>query len=147
MSALVGRLVRQGRNRDEAGSVVIEWILGICLLLLPMAGLLSLPAWVERQNMARLGAQEAARAVALADDTAAGTAEGSTLVDEIARNHGIDPSTVSVSYTGSTSRGGSVSATVSVQLPALNLPGLGSLGSVTWSTSHTEQVDQYRGFS
>jgi Flp pilus assembly protein TadG len=127
--------------------VVIEWILGICLLVLPVAGLMSFPAWVERQNMARLGAQEAARAVALADDTDSGTAEGTRLVDEIARNHGVDPSTVSVSYAGSTSRGGSVSATVSVQMPALSLPGLGSVGSVTWSTSHTERVDQYRGFS
>jgi Flp pilus assembly protein TadG len=147
LNALVRSLFRQLRHRDESGSVVVEWILGICLLLLPTAGLLSFPAWVERQNMARLGAQEAARAVALADDTAAGTAEGSTLVDEIARNHGIDPATVSVSYAGTTSRGGSVSATVSVQLPALTLPGLGSVGSVTWSTSHTERVDQYRGFN
>lgn len=143
MTALVKRL----KARDEAGSVVVEWILGVCLIVLPVAGLMSFPAWVERQNMARLGAQEAARAVALADDTGAGSADGSRLVDEIARNHGIDPSTVSVSYAGSTSRGGSVTATVTVQLPALSLPGLGSLGSVTWSTSHDELVDQYRGFS
>jgi Flp pilus assembly protein TadG len=143
----VSALLRRVRHRDESGAVVVEWILGIGLLVFPMAGLMSFPAWVERQNMGHLGAQEAARAVALADDTDAGTAEGTRLVEEIARNHGVDPSTVSVSFSGSTTRGGSVSATVSVEMPALSLPGLGSVGAVTWSTTHTENVDNYRGFS
>jgi len=135
---------RSPRRSDEAGAVVIEWVLAVGLLLLPMLGLFSFPAWVERQNMARLAAQEASRAVAVASDTDSGTARGNQLVDEIARNHGVDPATVSVSYEGQTTPGGTVSATVTVQMPALNLPGLGTVGSVAYSARHQELVDMYR---
>jgi hypothetical protein len=120
--------------RDEAGTAILEWMIGIGLLLMPTMGLVSMSSWLERQNMARAG------------DPAAGMAEGDRLVAEIAENHGVDAATVSVAYTGSTDRGGTVVATVSVVMPALTFPGLGAVGSVTWSTSHSERVDQYRGF-
>jgi Flp pilus assembly protein TadG len=117
-------------------------------LLIP-AGLLvvSFPRWSERQNMASVAAAEASRAVAVASDTDAGIANARNLVAEIAANHGVDPATVSVSFTGSTTRGGTVTATVAVDLPALSVPPVGSVGSVRWSTSHSEAVDQYRGFA
>ncbi|MFN2607486.1 MAG: hypothetical protein ABR511_06260 [Acidimicrobiales bacterium] len=139
---------RPRRGRGEAGFIAAEWALAVGLLLLP-AGLLvvSFPRWSERQNMARVAAAEASRAVAVANDTDAGVADARSLVAEIARNHGVDPADVAVSFTGTTTRGGSVQATVSVQLPALSVPAIGSLGSVRWSTSHTEAVDQYRGFA
>lgn len=132
--------------RDESGTAILEWMIGIGLLLLPTMGLVSMSSWLERQNMARAAAHEAARVTALAADVDAGMAEGTRLVAEIAENHGVDASTVSVAYTGSTDRGGTVVATVSVVMPALTFPGLGAVGSVTWSTSHSERVDQYRGF-
>ncbi|MDQ3974198.1 MAG: hypothetical protein M3276_07670 [Actinomycetota bacterium] len=37
------------------------------------------------------------------------------------------------------------SPTVAVAFP-LKMPGLGSVQSFTWEISHSEQVDQYRGF-
>ena len=132
--------------RNEAGTAILEWMVGIGLLLLPTMGLVSMSSWLERQNMARAAAHEAARATALAADPDAGMAEGDRLVAEIAENHGVDASTVSVAYAGSTDRGGTVVATVSVVMPALAFPGLGAVGAVTWSTSHSERVDQYRGF-
>ena len=134
--------------RGESGFVAVEWVVAVGFLLFPTVLLvLSFPAWVERQGMARVAAQEAARAVALSNDTESGAEAGRGLADEIARNHGVDPSTVGVSYQGTTRRGGSVTATVAVRLPALTIPGLGSLGSVTWSTRHTELVDRYRPFT
>ena len=135
-------------GRGEGGFVAAEWALAIGLLLLPACLLVvSFPQWSERQNMAKVAAAEASRAVAVANDTDAGEAVGRDLVAEIARNHGVDPATVSVSFAGSTTRGGTVTATVSVQLPALWVPGTDGVGSVRWTTSHSEAVDQYRGFT
>ncbi len=125
-----------------------EWAIGIGLLFLPAALLVaSFPRWSQRQNMAKVAAAEASRTVAVANDTDTGIAQAQALVGEIAANHGVDPATVSVSFTGSTTRGGSVTATVSVDLPALSVPPVGTLGSVRWSTSHSELVDQFRGFA
>ena len=133
--------------KGEEGFAAVEWVAAVGLLLVPVVFLvLSSPLWVERQSMAQVAAQEAARAVAVANDTDSGTEAGTTLVQEIARHHGVDPSEVSVSYAGSTTRGSAVTATVAVTLPALSFPGLGSLGSVRWSTRHSELVDQYRSF-
>lgn len=138
---------RRLRPRGQDGFAAVEWVAAVGLLLVPVIFLvLSFPLWVERQSMAKVAAQEAARAVAVAHDTASGTEAGMSLVQEIARNHGVDPSDVSVTYAGSTSRGSAVTATVAVTLPALSFPGLGSLGSVRWSTRHSELVDQYRSF-
>ena len=141
------RTHRQLPQRGEEGFAAVEWVAAVALLLVPVIFLvLSFPLWVERQSMAKVAAQEAARAVVVANDTDSGTEAGTTLVQEIARNHGVDPSEVSVSYDGSTTRGSAVTATVGVTLPALSFPGLGSLGSVRWSTRHSELVDQYRSF-
>ncbi len=134
-------------RRDEAGMVVAEFTVVVGMILFPvMILVLSFPVWVERQSMARVAAQEAARTVALADDTDAGVAAAEQLVAEIATNHGVDPSAMTVTFTGSASRGSNVTATVDVDFPPLSLPLLGGVGSVHWSTSHTERVDDYRGF-
>jgi len=142
------RTASNHRGGGEGGFIAAEWALAICVLLVP-AGLLavSFPRWSERQNMAEVAAAEASRTVAVANDTDAGMAAARTLVAEIAANHGVDPAAVSVSFTGTTTRGGTVTATVNVDLPALSVPAVGSVGSFAWSTSHTEAVDRYRGFT
>lgn len=131
-------------RRDQRGAVMIEWMLAFGLILIPALGVASLPAWLQRTNMAHVAALEAARAVVVAPDPATGADRGRELVAEIAANHGVDPSTVTVSFSGSTDPGGSVRVEVTVQLPALAIPLLGSVGSKQWSTSHTELVDVYR---
>ncbi|MDQ6724977.1 MAG: hypothetical protein M3066_02205 [Actinomycetota bacterium] len=142
------RIASRLRGRGEGGFIVAEWAMAVGFLLLPACLLVvSFPRWSERQNMAETAAAEASRVVAIANDTDSGIANARTLVVEIAANHGVDPATVSVSFTGRTTRGGVVTASVSVDLPALSVPGVGSLGSVHWSTSHSEAVDQYRGFA
>lgn len=134
-------------RRDERGMVVAEFAVVVGMILFPvMILVLSFPVWVERQSMARVAAQEAARTVALADDTDAGVGAAEQLVAEIATNHGVDSSAMTVTFSGSATRGSSVTATVDVEFPPLSLPLLGGVGSVSWSTSHTERVDDYRGF-
>jgi predicted amino acid dehydrogenase len=101
---------------------------------------MSFAPWVERQMMAREIARDTARSAAIA-----ASVEGvGVIVEQTARNYGIDPADVTVRVEGDTGRGGLVTATVSVRMPAIEIPGLGGLGTVVWTVHHTEQVDLYR---
>lgn len=135
-------------HRGDRGSAVIEWPLTIALLLLPVGLMvLTFPTWTERQTVARSAAQESARIVVLADSFEEGVADAREAVTQTAINFGVDPSTVHVTFAGDWGRGGSITATVTVTMPAVQLPGLGNVGSWTWSASHTERVDDYRSLS
>lgn len=125
----------------------IEFALGVGLLLLPVAVLvLTFPMWAERQSLARLAAQEAARTVVVAGDPAGGHAAGTALAHRIAANHGAPDAITAVSYEGAPVRGGSVTAVVTVAVPVPDLPVFGAVADVAWTTRHTERVDPYRGF-
>lgn len=131
----------------DDGAVPIEFALATGLLLIPVAALiLVFPNWAERQSMARVAAQEAARAVALDGDWERGTASGTALARQTATNHGLDPGEVTVSFAGSLERGADVTATVTVSIPAVVIPGIGDAGSFDWTVSHSELVDPYRSF-
>lgn len=132
---------------EERGGVPIEFALGVGVLLLPVAILvLTFPTWVERQSLARLAAQEAARTVVLAHDYTAGVAAGAELAQQVAVNHGLAADELQVAFTGSLQRGATVTAIVTVRIPAAAFPGIGSVGAMSWTTSHTEHVDRYRSF-
>lgn len=133
-------------SRDAAaGSVPIEFALGVGVLVLPVALLvLTLPQWAERQSAARLAAREAARAVVLADTGPAGVAAGHDAAARVAANHGIDPSDFTVAFTGAVVRGEAVTASVTARFPATAFPGLADVAAFTWTATHTEQVDHYR---
>ena len=139
---------RQDPSR-EGGYVAAELALGIGLLLFPVALLvLTLPTWSERQTTARSIAREVSRVVAVAGvcdrERAAETGH------DMARNLGLAPSDVDVQLDcvpgGRLSRGGSVRASVTVGVPAVTLPGIGSVGAWSWTAHHSEPVDQYRSF-
>jgi len=125
----------------ERGSIPVEFAAAVGLLLIPAVILvLSFAPWVERQMMAREIARDAARSVALA----AAMVDISAGADQTARNYGVDPGDVQVLVDGDLGRGGLVTATVTVHMPAIDIPGIGGLGSVAWNVHHTEQVDLYR---
>lgn len=129
----------------EAGHVALEFALAIGLLVFPVTILVaSLPTWIERQSAARVAAQEAAREVVLADSWDEGTDRGKAVAEQVAANHAIG--TVSVAFSGSLERGGQVSASVTVKMPAMVVPGMGRVGAWSWTVTHTEQVDLYRSF-
>lgn len=138
--------------RGQAGSVAVEWAMGLAVLVVPVALLVGvMPAWAERQSMARLAAREAARAAALASDATAGEAAGRALVAQIAANHGVpaaDLVTVAVTVprdaAGQPLRGGQVSATVAVRVPVTDLPLFGAVGGFTSTATHHEAIDLYR---
>lgn len=133
------------RAAPERGAVAVEFALAVGLLLLPVAVLvLTFPTWAEHQSMARLAAQEAARAVVLAPDPAGGHAEGVAVAQRIAANHGLAGRITGVAYEGAAVRGGAVSAVVTVRVPVPDLGSLAPLPDLTWTARHTEPVDPYR---
>jgi hypothetical protein len=133
----------------ESGFVAGELALGIGLLLVPVALLVvTLPTWSERQTTARSIAREAARVVAVA-----GTCDRSRALElghDMARNLGLPPGDIDVQLDCASGarlpRGGSVRASVTVTVPAVALPGIGSVGAWSWTAHHSEPVDQYRSF-
>ena len=139
---------RHGRSR-EGGYVAAELALGVGLLVFPVALLvLTLPTWSERQTTARSIAREASRVVAVAGVCDRGRATDTG--HDMARNLGLAPSDVDVRLDcvpgGRLPRGGSVRASVTVAVPAVTFPGIGSVGAWSWTAHHSEPVDQYRSF-
>jgi hypothetical protein len=138
----------QGHSREH-GYVAGELALGIGLLIFPVALLvLTLPTWSERQTTARSIAREVSRVVAVA-----GVCDRGRAVDtgrDMARNLGLPPNDVDVQLDCAPGerlrRGGSVRAAVTVAVPAVTFPGIGSVGAWSWTAHHSEPIDQYRSF-
>ena len=140
---------------DQQGLAVVEWTLGIGLIVLPVAVLVaSLAPWFHQASMARTMAQEAARVLVLADEWPAGTEAAEVMARQIARNHGVDDDQwcgassgcVSVRFDGSLDRADEVIVTVSVPMAGVTVPFIGSALGFQWSTDHAERVDDYRSF-
>ncbi|MEW6474320.1 MAG: hypothetical protein AB1679_18870 [Actinomycetota bacterium] len=131
--------------RSQAGTAVIETPLAVVLLLVPVALLvITLPAWPERQTVARAAATEAARSAVLADSWDEAVATGQAVVERTAANYGLAANDFVLDWSGALTRGSAVTARVTVRMPALAVPGLGSVDAWTWTASHTESVDRYR---
>jgi hypothetical protein len=133
----------------ERGYVAGELALGIGLLVFPVALLvLTLPTWSERQTTARSIAREVSRVVAVAGvcDRAAASETGL----DMARNLGLAPADIDVQLDCAPGerlrRGTSVRASVTVGIPAVTFPGIGSVGAWSWTAHHSEPIDQYRSF-
>lgn len=145
VDAAAGRSEETGRRPGEVGGIPIEFVLGVAVLLLPAVLLVvSLPTWVERQSAGRVAAREAARTVVVADTLSAGVAAGEQAAAEVAANHAIPPDDVDITLTGRLDRQGAVTATVTLRVPGIAVPGMGGTGGFTWTTTHTERVDRYR---
>lgn len=149
--------------RREEGYAATELVLGVGLLLLPVAILvLMFPVWIERQNTAAVAAQEAAREAVLADDPGSATQRASAAAAEVASNRGLGDAVASVCHVvhavgdpppdgcvglGDLPRGAAVTTRVTVRLPLLSFPGIGAtLEAIPYTATHTERVDQYRSF-
>ena len=128
----------------ERGYVSLELVLGLAVLVLPVAMLvLTLPTWFARQNLARLAAQQAARTAVV---TRSGD-RGLAAAREIAAGNGLDPDTemrVAFAPESSLGRGGVVVTQVTVRMPITVVPGLGDVGSFSWTATYSERVDPYR---
>jgi hypothetical protein len=141
--------VRTRQGADQRGFVATELAIGIGLLVLPVACLvLTLPTWSERQTTARAIAREVGRATAVAGRCDRVAAEA--LTREMAGNLGLDQRDVAVALDCASgarlARGGTVTARVTVRVPAVAIPGVGGFGAWSWTAAHTETVDPYGSF-
>jgi hypothetical protein len=130
----------------ESGFVATEFAAGVALLVLPVALLvLTFPRWSERQVTARVIARELARRSAR--DGVCERAAASDLAATMARNLGVAPSDVSVDLDcadgAGLAPGRDVEARVTVEMPAVQVPGVGAAGAWSWTARHREPVDRY----
>ena len=140
--------MRRWFSDDSGVSGALDMTLAVGLLMLPIVMLVaSLPRWVETRSMAELAAQEAARTLALADDQTFGEAAGEAAARQIAANHGVEASTIAVRFSGILDWGQEVTASVTVPMPILDLPLIGTFSIGDFTANHTERVDDYRSFT
>jgi Flp pilus assembly pilin Flp len=142
-------LARLRTEQTGAAYAAIEMVLVLGIILLPLlAGLAQLPRWVDARSTADLAAQEAAREMVLADSYEEGYAAAELVVATIVGNRGLDVGALqNLSFEGVLARGETVTATVTLRLPPVVLPGVGPVGgTMDISRSATERVDDYRQF-
>ena len=131
---------------DEAGFAPLTMMLGVTLVVIPVLLLvLTIPTWLERSVDARDAAANAARALATANTWADGITAANQTVTELIAGDGLNPNDVEVTYAGSLNPGATVTATVTVELPAGVIPGIGHYGTIRYTATSTQHVDSYRG--
>ena len=151
-----GRLVTAGRRvrscrvtapgNEKGAATPLTLMLGLTLVVFPvMILVLTLPAWEQRAVDAEDAARAAARVLAAAPNWASGRAAAGEAIGELAYNDGLSLSDITVTYSGDLAPGGSVTASVTVVVPAGEVPGLGSVGHLHYTASSTEHVDTYEG--
>ena len=142
-----------GNAAGERGSAAIELAAGVGLLVLPTVLLvLSLPTWAQARTAAEVAAREAARTVVLAEDPTGPAAKvaGRVTAETVLANHGhqlVGEPTFAwdrVRVVGGRVRQDQVAATVTVRMPAVAVPFVGSWAAFDWSTTHVEPLDIYR---
>ena len=130
----------------ESGFVATELVLGLGLLVLPVALLvLTLPGWSERQVTARVISREVARRAAR--EGVCDVAAARALTATMAANLGVPSSDLSTAVSCADGAvlapGSDVEARVTVRMPAVEVPGIGAVGAWSWTARHREPVDRY----
>lgn len=132
-------------SERDAGAAAIELPLAVGLLLLPIAMIVMLiPQWPERQTVARSAAKEAATLYANADDEASGAELARASVAQAAANYGLPDEALSVELGGDWCRACTVTAAVTVDIPAIAVPIVGTIGAFTYTADSSARIDDYR---
>ena len=130
------------RFRGDAGQAAIELPLGFLWILLPIAVIVMvIPQWPERQTVATTAAKEAATLYATAATAGDGAAAAEAAVAQAAQNYRL-PS-LQLALTGSWCRGCTVTAAVTVDIPAVQVPLVGTIGSTSWTATSSSRVEDY----
>jgi len=135
---------------DERGVAVVETALLGALIFAFLVQLVVLLAGAQRAAFAATAAaREAGRAVVLADGDTVAAARAHAVVEQAARNHGLDPDAMHVSFQGAVVRGGAVDVTVATRVPLVRLPGIGAVWpglSLPVEAHYRARVDRFRRF-
>jgi hypothetical protein len=133
------------RPPATGGFVAIEFALAVGLLLLPVVMLVAaLPAWVEHEHAATVAAADAASAAVHAYP-ADGVDDARAAALDTLHDYGITAADADVTLVADDhARGGTVSVRVTVAMPALVVPGIGTIGGFHWSRVQSRRIDDYR---
>ncbi|MFT3852010.1 MAG: hypothetical protein QM733_04625 [Ilumatobacteraceae bacterium] len=130
------------RLAGDRGSTAVEFPLAVGLILLPVAVLVMvIPQWPERQTVATAAAKQAATLYATGDTSSAGAAAASAAVQQAAANYGLPGLRLELS--GDWCRGCTVTAKVTVDIPAVQVPTIGTIGGVRWTAASSARVEDY----
>lgn len=131
----------------EPGFIAVEWVAAMVFLLIPVVLIgAGVSRWPERQQVARAAAAEGARAAVLSDSQAEAFVNANQMADEVARNYGVPPGELTVRVdTANWDWGEEVTVTVTIAIPALDVPGVGNWSPGTWTTASTQRIEDYRG--
>jgi hypothetical protein len=126
--------------------VATELVAGIALLLVPVACIvLTLPTWSERTTTARAIARQVARLVAASGVCDTDAAAG--LTEVMSRNLGLEDGDATVVLDCRAGAplvpGVELEAVVTVRMPGVALPAVGTVGEWHWTAAHREPVDRY----
>ena len=135
------------RGRQGAGAV--ELVLAVAFVIIPVSLLLlSLPMLVEYRSIGDAAAREAVRACAVASDPWSGQRNAERIARQILAERGrkLTPEGLNLEVDCSVSwePGGRVTASVTFEVPATRIVGIGDLGKVTINRSYTEQMELHR---
>ena len=134
------------QSSERGTATPLSLVLGLGLIVMPVLVLvLTLPTWEQRTVDAQDAARNGARALVMADDWDDGVAAADQTVYEIVSSDGLVAGDVRLRQAGSLAPGATVTASVTVLVPAGNFPGLGFIGTLHYTASSTEHVDAYRG--
>ena len=133
-----------GGDVERGAATPLTLVLGVALIVLPvMVLVLTVPIWEQRTVDAQDAARAAARAMVIAQNEPTGIAAADEAVDDVFGGDGIPANDVAVAYTGEDLPGGLVTVSVTVVIPAGEIPGLGWIGELHYTASSTEHVDSY----
>lgn len=138
---------RRVKAKAESGFVAVEWIAAMVFLLIPVVLIgAGVSRWPERQQVARAGAAEAARAAVLADTHAEAVLAANRVAEQVASNYGVPSDQYQVQVSAPVwDWGEEVTVTITMTMPALDIPGAGSWSATDWSTSSTQRIEDFRG--
>ena len=133
-------------RRSDAGFVATELVVGVAVLVLPVALLvLTFPRGSERQSTARVIAREVARRSAR--DAVCDRTDARVVAATMARNLGVPPAELAIELDcadgSGLAPGSDVEARVTVAMPAVEVPAVGAVGVWRWTARHREPVDRY----
>lgn len=142
--------------RSERGSMSLSALIGFTLFVIPsLIFVLAIPPWESRTADARDAAHNAARALALTPNWAQAEAAAAEEVAGTTGDDGVPTTDVSANYTyslpsgaslgpdGTLAPGSTVTAAVTVVIPAGYIPGVGTYASVHYTATYTATIDSY----
>lgn len=138
---------RPRRWHPERGQVGGIEAVPFGLLVFVVGTLLVASTWavVDAKLTVTAAAREGARAAVESDSARAAAANADRAAREAVASSGLtDPVDVTVRTPASFQRCGAISVRVSTTLPAVPLPWIGGIGSITVAAHHAERIDPYR---